>query len=426
MAIIRGEAWKCTFAPEAVYGTAPLTAYLKNVYGIFQAVTVPDPSWEFQPVWAFGTASNRNWYRMYKGRGTWGGSVSDIWVLDGKILYLPLGTVATVGTDVALGGGSDLDEGSGTAIGDTEVTLTDASDYSVDDYIQIGETTKAEVRKITTVNTNTLTLDYPLSFAHIDAEACNEVEAPYTHTISETSELRSITQHVTYTDVAGTDILMRRYMGGKCNRMSIGASEGEMMRIATLDMLFRNHGHNISAETVYYDADIADVTPTIPEKQIFLYSYGAVSLLGSEYARIRNFSIDVDNALDPKYYVTDGATANLIQSPHEIREGRRTYRMTAQVDIAETAFYTALMEQGVSGGNMVGFDVSIVFTRGTNDTITFTMPPSTAAAGGDTQGCYIRTAPHNIVTEPVVSVTLDIDIRSMKIEIVDSDYLYVC
>ena len=416
-AIIRGESWKLSFGPETVFGTDPGTDYLETVFGVVQTGTMPDPDMEWEPIWALGSASARNFYTMYRGKKSLNGSIGDIWILDGApALYLPIGTVATVGSDKALGGGSTLN--GGTAIGATSAVLTDATDYTTGDYIQIDTTTLAEVRKITNVVTNTLTLDFPLQYAHTTGATCNEVQSTYTHTISEASTLLSFTMQHEMFDSTNTSQLIRRYSGGKVGRASFAATEGEQLRVSLDDMMFCSYKADGGA-------GVATASLTYPTTQPMIFSYGALTLWGTEFARLKNFNIDLSNNLEPKYYLTDDATAYL---PYELREGKREYRIRATIDITDSTLFDEMVKYGVNHGAAVdglfkGFDMSMVFTRDTGDTITFTLPPSSATAAGDGQGCFIKSAPHNIVADAQVSVDLEIIARSMKVVVVDSNYM---
>jgi len=483
--IVRGETWKLSFCPEPVYGTDPGTTYLNSVFGVVQTMTSPDPEMEWQPIWALGSASTRNFYINYKGRLNLVGSIPDVWILEGTPLYLPIGTMATVGTDSGAGGSTvaaydsvltancmtgattcavtsatRFHEGQLVTLydstpstqnvtitditdlvvtftpaatddfttvasavlrtretypGDTIIDVADGTGYLTDDYIQTGETTVAEVRKITNVATNTITLDYPLLFHHLVGAVCNEVISPYTHTISEASRLGSITLQHEMFDSDGNSELIRRWSGGKIGRATYSGSEGEELKMSLDEIIFRSYA-------VDGDSGVATATLDYPTTQPFIFSYGALTLWGTEFARIRNFSIDVGNALEPRYYVTNDATARL---PYEIHEGRREYRVGVTLDITDSTLFDELNKFGTNQGTAVdglfkGFDMAVTFTRGAGDTITFTLPPSAAAAGGDAQGLFIRSAKHNIVTDPQVSVPLDLIARSMKITVVNS------
>lgn len=335
--VIRGETWKLAFGPEGSYGSDPGTAAIKYNFGVVQSATMPDPEYDWESIWALGSASKRNFYINYKGKKTLAGGIPDIWLLNGYPLYLPVGAVVTTG-----------------------------------------------------------------------------VEAPYTHTVSEASQLPSITMQHELFDSAGNSELIRRFSGGKVNRATYSATEGEQLRMGIDEVMFNSY-----AKTG--DAGVATDASEYPTTEPYLYSQGALTIFGSEFARIKSFTLDVMNNLEPKYYISDDGSERL---PYEIREGHREYRLAVTADIVDSTIFDELVKEGVEVATFTGFNAEILFTRGENDTITFTMPPSAAAVGGDKQGCFIRSAPHNIVTEPQLSVDLDIIVRSLKIVVVDSILLY--
>jgi len=250
---------------------------------------------------------------------------------------------------------------------------------------------------------------YPL-YLPIGDVVTTGTESPYTHTISETNRLKSITMQHELFDADGNSELIRRWSGGKVNRASYHASEGEPLMMSIEEIIFNSYASS-------GDSGIASASASYPTTDPYLFCHGALTLFGTEFARVRNFSIEVSNNIEPKYYITDDSAES--RAPYELREGRREYRMTANIDIADSSIFDALVAEGVYT-SLKGFDISLVFTRGDNDTITFTIPPTTADAGGDSQGAFIRSAPHNIVNEPAVSVPVDIIFRSMKIVVVDA------
>ena len=113
---------------------------------------------------------------------------------------------------------------------------------------------------------------------------------------------------------------------------------------------------------------------------------------------------------------------------YELREGKREYTLRLVVDIEDANLFLDLLRQGVyvASPNQVfrGFQIQMVFTRGTNDTITFLTPPTTPGAGGDAMGCLIKTGKIEIVDRPLVDQTLDILMRSLKVTVVDSVPVY--
>jgi hypothetical protein len=95
----------------------------------------------------------------------------------------------------------------------------------------------------------------------------------------------------------------------------------------------------------------------------------------------------------------------------------------SETDTSATLF-KELLAEGTYGADKTGFDISIVFTRGDNDTLTFTLPPSAAATGGNAQGAFLRSANTSVSTDNPASAEVDILFRSLEITVVDSEAVY--
>jgi len=239
---------------------------------------------------------------------------------------------------------------------------------------------------------------------------------PYTHTITETVTLPTLAMHVTHLDSNGTARLMRRYLGGKVGRMSLEASEGDFLKCSLDDIQFIDFSHDQNGEPKY-SSNVANISVTYPTTQPYLFSYGALTLNNTEFARLRSFRLEINNSLEARYYVTDNAIAQL---PYEYREGKRELAMSCNIDISDATLYKELIRQGSYSSTFRGFSMSMVFTRGVNDTITITSPTTTPGAGGDAMGCLIRSAPHVISDASVVTVPITMLLRNIKIVVVDS------
>ena len=126
------------------------------------------------------------------------------------------------------------------------------------------------------------------------------------------------------------------------------------------------------------------------------------------------------------------------RGPSQMHEGRREYGMSCTVvpdsiEVAKTGtsasrtiFEEYLMQgdYGAFGSNeaIKGIGVNIVFTRGTNDTITFTVTGSTSAGEPN---AYIVNAPMQIDGNNPSQVPVEIGIRAFNtIEVVDSEPFY--
>lgn len=420
------------------------TNYITFVPGAWETITVADMVPEIVPQYFLGTSSNRNFYIAYRGRQTFTGSLPNVILLNGVPLRFPIGTVATTGTDVGGGGGSTLN--GATLKGALTIVVADGVDYDNNDFIQIDTGTTAEVRQIVSgAGANglneTFVLNYPLMQAHATGVTLNEVTSTYTHTISEATELDSVTWHLTQRDSAETTAndLTRRYVGGMVNRMTLSAEEAGMLRVSWDDVQFLDEVHNQqfhsavgggTTEVDRFNGAITVPTPSFPTNEPYYFSQSSLSLFGVEFARVRNFRLEVNNNVAPRYYLRDDTHG---RAPQEIQEQRREYRLTATIALPDSLASTAttrtlfkeLLQEGNYTAGLTGFDMTLTFTRtASTDTLTITAPPSSAVAGGDAQGCFFGRVQINTGTESPLSAEVEIIVRSLSCVIVDSTAVY--
>ena len=227
-------------------------------------------------------------------------------VQDWKFLFLALGREHTTGADKAAGGGSDVDETNGTGIGNTHLDVTDATNYAALDYIQIGTGITAEVRKITAVATNALTLEHGMRFNHADTELCNEVEAPFTHTLRLADRLPTFSLSAVYDEATDEN---RVYHGGKVNRLTLKSTVEGLVE-AEMDCWFQNCTPDNTKPSVTIDTT---------DPYHYRMTDGGISINGVTYARIESFEFTVTRNLKEKYYHCD-LSGN---KPFEHIEGKR-------------------------------------------------------------------------------------------------------
>ena len=432
---------------ENTYSAGAITAlaldtntmdHMRFTPGVWESIELPDPAMEIEPRYFLGTESRRNFYAAYKGQQSFSGTLSNFELLNGYPLRFPLGTVATTGTDSGGGGGSVTD--GITYKGQYEFDVDSGTGYAADDYIQIGTGTTAEVRKVTAVSTNNIFIDYPVLFEHASGETCNEVIAPYTHTIIEAVELPGVSWQVKNRDSSetSTNDWVRRYFGGKIGQATLTAEEGGTLRMSWESAPFINMNHNQYAndsdtDMNKYDSAQLATTVEFPTSEPYYFSQGSITMFGEEFARITNFTININNNLEPRYFIRNDGSE---RTPSEIFEGRREYSMTASVvlpdSIAATSttstLFKELLSEGDYGSGMTGFDIDLVFTRtATTDTFTINIPAAADGAsgtGGNNQGAFIRSANTSVSTENPVSTEVDILFRNMSAVIVDSEPVY--
>jgi len=514
-AVYRGEQYELTWGPEKARTDTPSSAanavtFMTNVFGIINSATLPDPTYDWQPVWSYATTTYRNWYKMYVGKLDLRGSIPDIWLLDGRVLRLAVGTCASKGTTSGTKGSTTLnaataagdtaidlisstnftdndyvrigDEGawnveyrqitgapnpfavvaltyahaageavvevngilsSDAAAGDVSVAVTDGTPFATNTYICIGAGSRnAELRQVTSNAVSPVTFTQPLTYAHtsttietgVDLQTITSSSPNYwTHTIYDAYDVYPITLAVTNIKDDLSVGLERKYYGGKVSRASIFASEGEELRISLDDMMFRDvrfESPDTYASTNERYAVQTRPTFTLPSTERYLFSQGSLAFFGTEFARVRRFAIEVNNNLEPRYYISDD-TGGINRIPYEFVPGKKEYTISASVDINDDRFFMNLLNEGVpvdgvafSLANRKGFTFSATFTRGTNDSITIQFPSYTPAVWSSTperEGCYLRRVPHNIMTDqPLVNVDLDIIARDCKITVKDT------
>lgn len=336
--------------------------------------------------------------------------------------------------------------------GDTTISVTTGSDWAVGDYVGIEYgSARSEIRRITadTGEAGVATLTFasqPLSYYHPDSSGLTALtvngDNTVTHTAYDTFDLPEIAMNVGFYDDENTIGLVRRWLGGKVNTATITAREGDLVRMSLGEIIFRAEAHNQSTLTAAqgYNSGVADIvldtsetdpgyypTLTLPSTQPYYFSYGALTLriANTNYvvARVRSFDLSINNNIEQKRYVAS-QTGNFSSffAPYELREGRKTYELGMVLDLGDEAgtgtmskneIFRDLMRQQFVSGNIVGLQATLVLTRprtdvnvsGT-DTITITLPPATPAAGLDTQGCVIRAANYNMVTDPIIPVNV--------------------
>ena len=445
--------------------------YINQLPGIYETVDLPDPVQDIQPAYFLNSASKRNFHRAYSGSQSFSGSIPNMILLNGKALRYPIGQVASSTTYINTAG-SDGNPTYGAMIdgatkkGDVFVTVDAAyGTIATNTYLVFtGSTTRttessttSEIRKhVGSGSTTALQLDYPLQFDHADDEYVFAVltadggdtvattqSIPYTHAITETVDLDTLTwhAHMRASDEDSDKDFDRRYYGGKVGNASISAEEGGMLSMSWNTVDFLGMIHNQIAATIpgggstltpFYGAMQPIVSTDVdePTTEPYYFSQGEVTMFGITIARLRSFDISINNNTESRYYISKRMGRK--KGPSEIREGRREYSMSATLALpdadasttAQRTLFNELLLEGDYGSGKTGFDISLVFTRGTNDTITITIPTSAAAAGGDSQGAFIRSAPHNINTEGVLQADVDILFRGLKIDVQDNAHYY--
>lgn len=462
---------------RATAGAFTGTNYITVLPGVYETIQTPDLQPELIPQYYLKTTGDRNWSYIYQGKQSFQGSLPNFILLNGIPLRFPIGRIRTITTAVEA---TIITTSAAATRGDMTIVSTNSvpSDAIVEDeYIVIDDAgINPEVRQVVAITIGgfdrTITLNYPLSFSHSSGVSLERVSSGtqnYTHTIIENSELDSLSWHLLLRDsdeTVGNDFI-RRFVGGVVNRASISAEEGGLLRMSFDEVPFMDLVHNQtehsslaagampkSSSALLAPPGIGNAipsggvgvlgTPAYPTTEPYYFSQGSLSLFGITFARVRRFSLSIQNGVTPRYYISDLGSST--RGPADMQEGRREYRLSATIALPDSVLNTAttrtlwkeLILEGNYGSGMNGFQMQMTFIRGSNDTITLVSPSAISASaatpgtilatpttGFESQGCFFNSAPHPIGQESPIEINGEIIIRNLGIQIVDQIPIYI-
>ena len=434
--------------------------YVTYIPGVYDTVTVPDFTPTIEPRYYLGTGSKRNFTAAYKGTQSYNGSWPSFILLNGWPLRFPIGTVSSSTT----GDTGSLTLNGAVKAGDTFITASASTGINANIYLTIGSGTskKEVVRCVSTQGVNAaIRLTTPLKYDHSSGETVKIASGVATHVIEESNVLPSISMGVHMLDSSETaaNSFDRKFFGGKVGAATLSAEEGGLLVMGWDSIPFMGMAHNqkdddnVTGNTPFYQLNhVMDRTIvgsktgtagalTYPTTDPYYFSEGTVTLFGTEFARIRNFTLNINNNVEPRYYIERRGDSRA-RGPSDIVEMRREYTMDATIALPDsqaatstaTTLFKELLLEGDFGSGMRGFNIKLEFSRGTNDTITIQIPDdgdgtaptgSTGAATGlDEQGAYLLEAPHPIDGSNPYEVSASMMFRNLKITVVDSQLLY--
>jgi len=235
------------------------------------------------------------------------------------------------------------------------------------------------------------------------------------------------TLYIAYIDTGGNVQLGRYFTGGKVNRASVAAAEGQELRFSVDEMLFQHLYTTRNSGNDPYSASNPATDPGYSSTGRFMFAHGDVTIGGITFPRIRRFNLSVDNQIEARYYIQRDGTTGILY-PNALVEGRRVWRLEVDVDITDPTsngdldLWDFLVNQGASGagdqGMTSGVQVVLAFNQagsglGTSTlTLTCGGSPSVAQPSG-----VLASAPHSIPAPPagVVTATASFDIDRVTI-----------
>ena len=342
----------------------------------------------------------------------------------------------------------------------TNSTSSGANDGTITGTYQISRTVPAAADPATDIFLKTPLKEDYADDSYIIGFDDDVTTNVFKHFITEANLLPTMTWHLRMLDSDAGNAFIRRSLGGMVDTMSINADEGGMLMVGWDTVNFMGTIHNLEDQvtvgTSLYSGDsvgagmpgyavmhdITDSDIDFNTTDPYYFSEGTVYIGGAgatreEFARIRDFTIGVSNAVEQRYYINSRFGNGRMRGPSEMREGRREYTFSATVSLNDSEattgndiggaleLYKQLLLEGNYGSGSQGFNVRLEFVRGNNDTMVIDLPGDATAATGLAQGgVFLRGAPHDITEDPTLQTSIDCVARNMKIVITDGEPVY--
>jgi len=501
--------------PDGQINAVLSNPYITWIPGVYETVDAPDLEESFDARYMLADNSRRNPFMLMKGTQSFEGGVSGIVLLNGWPLRFALGDIDSM--SVAAGGGLSGSDG-GTAVSNTKIiggkgdvfvkvyVGTGSADIADGDILIINPPTtstynttatpqRSEIVKVVAggasnlANNAIIELSQPLRYAHegdnsthADENVVKKVGTAYQkHNIYATTKLPSMSWNVNVKDENGLNDFQRRYYGGKVGGMTITAEEGGLVVCDWDSVQFMGMVHNQFDSPRDGDSSSVGDMPFgkgmrryhpmlnigkddlgspntgngLPSSSPYYFSEGNIKFFGTTVARLRSFSLTVNNGIEPRYYVRNTRDDN--RGPFEIKEGERSYSMTATIGLPDSApnsgtsgtganhnIFKELMLSGhytdgtEANEGFVGFNIEIKFTRGNDpdDYIMLRIPEkydgtaeaadagSSQTGGPNRQGAFIQSAPINIDGSNPMEQSVNIMFGSLAVEISDKESFY--
>jgi hypothetical protein len=237
----------------------------------------------------------------------------------------------------------------------TTITVTSATGIVNGTIIQIDVNSvtggfTSEVRKVTNVATNTLTLDVALTYAHATGSVVTIVSTPFTHTVQDAPSLPSFTIEK---NVGNFQSL--QFAGTRIGKMDVKAPVGNNPIDITADVT----GRSVAILTTPSQVSILNEQP---------YVFAEANLVFNNNVRsdIRNVNITIDNGLKTTYTYSNNRGPAFITPV--------TLHVSGSFEAVWSSFNDPTFGDflQMQQGNLASLNISFVHAT-TNNTVTLTI-----------------------------------------------------
>jgi hypothetical protein len=228
--------------------------------------------------------------------------------------------------------------------GATSVTVTDASGFSANNYVRIDNviSLKSEIRKIVSISSNTLNLDFPLTYNHSSGATVTKVNPPFTHVFK-----RGVLP-VGFTVQKHFEDLNQFYKYSGCRVMS-GTITIPQTGLATLELDIRGKTSVLAATPTGTVGSAETVTPYISWE-------GAVLEDGSSIGYVTSLTATINNELDDGIFVLGS------RERYKLPEGRGGASGTLSIFVEDSTLINKFRNETPSS-------IKLTTTNGTNQFI---------------------------------------------------------
>jgi hypothetical protein len=224
--------------------------------------------------------------------------------------------------------------------------------------------------------------------------------SPTTHTLTAKSdgEPPTATVEANYLGQSGQDDFSRGLLGALPESGTIEVNNEEELQVT-----LSNIALGITSDTK--DGTRSATTGiSLPDREVWSFKKvkSDLSLFGTTFARVVDFSLEVTNNPTPDRYLESTEAPE----PYEMTYGNVEYSLELEIAITDDALYQELVNPSSDG-----FDMSITFEKGSNGDETLKLEAS---------NLRMSEAPHEIPGEGKVTVSPTITPRTITVTVKDS------
>jgi len=222
------------------------------------------------------------------------------------------------------------------------VIVTSAAGISINSIIQIdinsvAGTTTSEIRKVTAISTNTLTLDVPVVYAHGNGANVWLVGAPYFHNIQQANVLSSLTVEK---NLGNFESL--QFAGCRVNKLGISMTATNTEGTLTADLIAK------SVAVLSTPSAIA-ITPESP----WVFAESTVNLFNQVVAQAISVEVNIENGVKDTYTMNSSHNPQFLTPVTRAIMGKIDVVFTS-LDDATWGYYNQMVA-GTSGPLTLSF-----------------------------------------------------------------------